>query len=191
MKKILFYDTETTGLPNWKTPSVGDDQPHIVQLGAILVNKDTQEIIQSLDLIIKPDGWVIPQETIEVHGITNELAAEVGVPEGFAITMLRLMRGNAERVAYNKTFDQRIVRIAMKRFMSEEAIEKWSVKEDHHCAMRMAQKEMGGKNPKLINAYKHFTGDDLENAHNAMADTLACMKVYFAIKNKENEKVIN
>ena len=123
MKTILFYDTETTGLPNWTTPSGGDDQPHIVQLGAVLVNEDTQEIIQSMDLIIKPDGWVIPQETIDVHGVTNELAAEVGVPEHFAVMMLHLMRGNADRVAYNKTFDQRIVRIAMKRFMDECDIE--------------------------------------------------------------------
>lgn len=180
VKTVLIYDTETTGLPSWRTPSGGDDQPHIVQLGALLVNAETKEIIDILDVIIKPDGWEIPQETIDVHGITNEHALEVGIPEKEAIQMLLDLRGEAERVAYNKTFDQRIVRIGLKRFFDEPTQEKWAIKEDHHCAMRMAQKVMGGKNPKLIAAYKHFTGEEMEGAHNALSDAKGCMAVYFA-----------
>jgi DNA polymerase-3 subunit epsilon len=183
MKTLLMYDTETTGLPNWKTPSGGDDQPHMVQIGALLVNAETKEIIKELDVIIKPDGWVIPQETIDVHGITNEHAAEVGIPEKEAIQMLLDMHTSylgCERVAYNKTFDQRIVRIGLKRFFDEPTQEKWAIKEDHHCAMRMAQKAAGIKSLKLVDAYKHFTGEEMEGAHNAMADTKGCMTVYFA-----------
>ncbi len=96
-----------------------------------------------------------------------------------------MIRGDAERVAYNKTFDQRIIRIAMKRYMSEECIEKWAVKDDHHCAMRMAQKELGGKNPKLVDAYKAICGKDLVNAHSAMADTLAAQEIFFKLNSGE------
>ncbi len=53
--------------------------------------------------------------------------------------------------------------------------------------MRMAQKDIGGKQIKLIEAYKHYTGKDLVDAHSAMADTLASMDVYFAITNKAEE----
>lgn len=188
MNLVLGYDTETTGLPDWKTPSEGDNQPHIVQLAAQLYNADTRAVIQSIDLIVKPDGWEIPDEVADIHGITNEMAHDVGVSEIMVVEMFLQMwgMGRSERVAYNKTFDQRIIRIATKRLgFNEDAIERWAAKDDHHCSMRMAQKHIGGKNPNLVDAYKHFTGKELENAHSAMADTIASMDVYWAIKDLE------
>jgi len=188
MNKLIFiFDTETTGLPVWKEPSDSESQPHLVQLGAVLANADTQQIIASIDVIIKPDGWTIPDEVAAIHGITTEKALAVGIPEKLALEMFLAMRGEADRVAYNKTFDQRIIRIAAKRYLDEVAQDKWAIKEDHHCAMRMDQSCVGGKQRKLIEAYKHHTGKDLENAHSAMADTLACMEVYFSVINAAKE----
>jgi DNA polymerase-3 subunit epsilon len=188
MKTILFFDTETTGLPVWKEPSGSNNQPHLVQLAAILCNADTREVISTMDVIIKPDGWEIPQETIDVHGITNEMALKLGIPEKQALEQFLELRGNADRVAYNKTFDQRIIRIATKRYSAEEVIEQWAIKDDFHCAMIMSKpivkcpaKTRGKfKNPKLQEAYQHFFGESFEHAHSAMADTKACMKVYWA-----------
>jgi len=182
VQKLIFgYDTETCGIPNWKIPSDDPSQPHLVQLAAQLVNAETREVVDSMDVIIKPDGWEIPQETIDIHGITMEMAEKEGIPEQEALEMFLAMRGDHERVAYNKTFDQRIVRIACKRYLSEEAMEKWAVKEDHHCSMMMAKKSMGVKSVKLVDAYKHFKGVEMEGNHNAMADTKACLDVYFGV----------
>jgi len=179
---ILFFDTETTGFPEWKLPSGSPEQPHLVQLAAILCDRQSQQIVAEMNVIIKPDEWVIPQETIDVHGITNEYANEHGIPEKEALEMLLKMANRAvERNAYNKTFDQRIVRIACKRYTDEATVEKWAIKDDHSCSMRMAQKILGGRSPKLAAAYEYFTGDELVGAHDAMADTKACMKVYYAI----------
>ena len=81
MDLALFYDIETNGMPDWKVPSDSEHQPHIVQIGALLVDRDTKEIVQSLNLIVRPDGWEITKELSDIHGITHEHALEVGLDE--------------------------------------------------------------------------------------------------------------
>lgn len=178
--EIVTYDTETTGIPNWKIPSDSPEQPHIVQIAAVLADKSGVESC-AMDVIIKPDGWLIPDEVISIHGITNEMAMDVGISEKEAVQMLLDICGDARRVAYNKTFDQRIIRIALKRFMDEKAIEKWAVKDDHDCAMMMAKQYLGVKSIKLVDAYKEICGKDLVGAHSAIADARAAMEIYFKI----------
>lgn len=189
MNKITFYDTETTGLPEWKIPSGDEKQPHLVSLTAIQCNADTEEILQRIDLIVRPNGWEIPQEVVKIHGITTEKALILGVYEPAAVGMLlELCRGSI-RVAHNRTFDQRIIRIALKRYQNNETVDLWAEKEDHKCTMQMSKPIMklpmngrgGYKNPNLAEAYKHFTGKELKNAHSSSADTQACMEIYFAM----------
>lgn len=193
MNTIIFYDTETTGLPNWSVPSEDESQPHLVQLGFVVCNADTKEVIKEVEVIIKPEGWVIPEEVAAIHGITTDKALEVGISEIDAIQMLldEYLIYSADRVAHNKTFDQRIIRIGLKRYgYSAEVIEQWADKDSHHCTMTMAKPLMqllpknryGFKSPKLEEAYEHYTGKKLENAHTALADAKACMEIYFAIK---------
>jgi DNA polymerase-3 subunit epsilon len=182
MNLALVFDTETTGLPLFKEPSEGDNQPHIVQLAASLVDLDTQKVVQSMDVIIKPDGWIIPDETAAIHGITTEHALAVGIPEKLALEMFLALWAGRIRIAHNTTFDNRIIRIATKRFCSEEAQEQWHAGE-YFCTMVNARKVMPiAKNPTLGEAYQHFTGKELVGAHSALADANACMEVYFAAK---------
>lgn len=200
MTHIVFFDTETTGLPDWKTPSGGENQPHIVELAAILANVETKKIVSTLDVIVKPDGWEISADMTEIHGISHDLALKVGVPEKLAVSMLfEMCKGAEKRVAHNRTFDQRIVRIAAKRYFSEEEIDLWAEKDDFDCTMLLSKPIMqmlpkgrfGYKNPKCEEAYEFFTGKKLEGAHNALKDTMACMEIYWGIgdfKTDENSK---
>lgn len=198
---VTVLDTETTGLPEWKLPSGSPEQPHLVQLGVIIADKFTGQEHETLDLIIRPDGWVIPQETIDVHGITQEMAMDLGVSEKLAVEMLIEMRGDLHRVAHNKTFDQRIIRIALKRYFGEDIQEKWAVKEDFSCSMMMAKPIMqmqkanakpgskAFKPPKLEEAVPYFTGKDLVGAHTAIADARGCKDIYVEmIKRSQGDK---
>jgi len=186
--EVIFFDTETTGLPDWKSPSEAENQPHIVQIAARLVDMESLEIKQTLDLIIKPEGWTIPQETTDIHGITTDHAMNVGCSEKQALELFLNMWDGRLRIAHNTTFDNRIIRIASKRYCDESISDAWKDGE-YQCTgilskpimQMMPKNKYGFKMPKLSEAYKFFTGKELENAHNALADVDACMEIYNCI----------
>ena len=204
MTIALFYDTETTGLPLFKEPSEHPDQPHIVQLAACLVDLVTRDIISSMDVIVRPDGWTIPDDVAAIHGINTARATAEGVPEAEAVSMFMGMWGQAaSRIAHNEQFDARILRIALMRHQGlhgEGIADAWK-QGKAECTAKLAtpickipptEKMLKAgfnkfKTASLGEAYRHFTGSELENAHSAMADVRACMEVYFAIKGAKEE----
>lgn len=194
--RALFYDNETSGFPEFNKPSEDPGQPHIVQLAALLVDLDSSRIIHTLDVIIRPDGWTIPDEAIKVHGITTEYADQVGVSEKIAVAMLLELWDTAEtRVAHNEAFDARIIRIALMRHANQQVADEWKaaraectqvlstpiVKAAPTDKMRAAGRHHY-KSANLREAYEFFTGRPLVDAHTAMADCMACYEVYKAIK---------
>jgi len=185
MSLILFYDTETTGIPLFNKPSEHPSQPHIVQLAAILVDEETRKTVSSIDLIIEPNDYEIPQETTGIHGISTEFARDVGVNLEPAIDTFMDMWSGRKRIAFNESFDARIIRIAMHRLSyPENFLESWKAGEKE-CAMHAARSYTNlpkNKPPRLSEAYKHFFGVEFQDAHSAMADTLACRDIYFAIQ---------
>lgn len=196
MSLILFFDTETTGLPDFKAPSDAEHQPHIVQLAASLVEEDTRRSVASIDLIVQPDCWTIPDDVAAIHGITTERALAQGVPEGFAVeALLRLWHLCERRVAHNEQFDARILRIGFKRHADETLADEWKAGAAE-CTARMATpicnlpptaKMVAAnlnkpKTPNLGEAYRHFFGEDFADAHSARADVNACIAVYFAVQ---------
>lgn len=159
----------------------------MVQLAAHIVNLDSEEITQTMDVIIKPEGWKSSPEAFEAHGITEEYAFDVGVREKTAVEMFLDMWRGRKRVAFNTTFDNRIISIATKRYCSGAVQEAWHVGE-YECAMIAARKAMAAaKNPTLGAAYQHFMGIELKEAHRAIVDTNACLAIYLAIKSEERK----
>lgn len=203
MRLALAYDSETTGLPIFAEPSEHPDQPHIVQLAALLIDLDTGKKLQSMDVIIRPDGWTIPDEVANIHGITTEHASDVGIPEKIAVAMFMELWGGRLRIAHNESFDARILRIAQHRFpdvYGEPQLVAWK-EGKAECTARMATpilklpptakmiaaRRTHHKTANLGEAYQYFMGKPLENAHSAMADVEACVAVYFAIQKLKQE----
>lgn len=197
MNAILFFDTETTGLPIWSEPSCSEGQPHLTQIAAILAHAETFEVLSTIDLTINPDGWEVPAEVAKINQLTTEYCNDVGVSEKRAIELFLELAGNSKLiVAHNTSFDQRIIRIAMKRYgYNDASLIEWAAKERHFCTMRTAKQVMGlvrengkPKLPNLAETYNFYTGKTLENAHTAMADTQACFEIYKAMKLQEAEE---
>lgn len=192
----FFYDTETTGLPLFNEPSEHPDQPHIVQLAAALVDLDTRETVASLDVVVRPDGWTIPDEVAAVHGITTAHATAVGVPESVALSLFLELWGRRTRIAHNEQFDARIIRIAQHRAGElEPELVAWKngvaectarkatpIVKCPPTAKMIAAGRNHYKTANLGEAVQFFTDKPLMNAHSAMADVKGCMDVYFAIQ---------
>jgi DNA polymerase-3 subunit epsilon len=203
MNPVAFYDTETTGLPLFNEPSEDPRQPHIVQLGACLVDLDTWKTLATIDVICRPEGWTIPDEVAAIHGITTEMAADVGVPESLSVEMLLDMVGSRLRVAHNQQFDARIVRIACMRHFEASQADGWKDGAAECTAIlstpilklpptekMKAAKRFHHKMPNLGEAYRFFTGRELVGAHSALVDVQACIEVYRAIKEGRHEQAL-
>lgn len=199
--KILAFDTETSGLPDWSQPSESPQQPHLVEIAAILFDDGIE--IDRFHAIIKPDGWTIPDEVAEIHGITTERALAEGIPEAQALSLFLALHTRSDmRVAHNEAFDQRILRIAIKRFYGETQDERDEFADTFKAApkyctcnaakpiLQLPPTEKMAANPRFRNshkppnlqeAHKHFMGVEFTGAHGAMADAEACARVYFAM----------
>lgn len=201
MNLVLAYDTETTGLPDFKAPSEAAHQPHIVQLGALLIDLDSRKTIASMDVIVRPDGWTIPAEVATIHGITTEHAMDVGIPERTALEMFMALWGGRHLLGHNESFDRRILRIAQHRFaasVNDEQRDSWKASKAHctqllstpilklpPTAKMRAAGRFHSKSANLGEAYEFFMGRKLEDAHSAMADCRAALDVFFAIQNQQ------
>src|SRR6185436_6846629 len=152
--------------------SDGENQPHLVQLAMLLLDDDGSEAA-CIDVIIKPEGWVISPEATAIHGISHEKAMRVGISEKVAArlyaNMVYGLGAHVTVVAHNAPFDLRIMRLAMLRAgIKKEWLDEREVKS--YCTIRASTTLMNTpptakmvkagfnkpKPPKLSECIKHF-----------------------------------
>lgn len=194
---LNVFDTETTGLPQFRQPSEHPCQPHLVEIAALLYSDDGT-LVDSFDAIIKPEGWVSEPLALAAHGITHEMAMDLGIPERDALDRYMEFHARVDLLgAHNRQFDDRILRIALKRYRPELAEAHQRAPGFCTCdastdivnlpptAKMLAAGFRKPKKPNVAEALKYFTGDDHQGAHRARADAEACARIYFAIKARE------
>lgn len=191
---ILFFDTETTGKANFKAAPDHSSQPRLVQLGALLCEETGVERAV-IDLIIRPEGWTIPDEAAGIHGISTELATAAGVSIVSAMLLFSELLACAKLiVAHNIDFDSLIIESELKRRGTDGArqcFEKFRATPSV-CTMRATTPicKLPGqykdfKWPKLTEAYQHFFGGLPADSHTAIADARACARIWFHLQTLE------
>ena len=182
----LFFDTETTGLPeNRYAPlSDSDNWPLIVQI-AWRQHDEARDLIAEKDYVIKPDGFIIPEESTMIHGITMKRALE----EGFDLKPVMkefadAIDGSKILVAHNMSFDEKIVGAEFIR----ENIEDRLFEKRNICTM-MASTEYckipgpyGFKWPALSELYKCLFDIEIKETHDAASDVRICAECFFQLK---------
>jgi len=184
--RALFFDTETTGLPkNYKAPVTDvDNWPRLVQLAWLLYD-DNDNYVDGCNDIVCPDGWTVPEQAANLHGITTERALAEGHPVIDVLTRFEnAMRQATHLVAHNMAFDERILG-------AEYVRAKWPrilPKLPRVCTMLSTTDicklngRYGYKWPKLQELHRHLFHDTFEEAHNAAADIKATARCFYELK---------
>lgn len=190
MGNVLIFDTETTG-PDPLTA-------RLVQLGAILMDENGKERAV-IDLMVRPDGFAVPEEAAKIHGISTETALSTGVPLAVAAALLNNLAKQATLVVgHNVSYDitvmnSEIVRLGKQREAALSRLPVFCTKEESSPIMkmppteRMVQAGFGHrfKPPTLSEAYLFFMKKELQDAHSALVDVRACLEIYKILKKEK------
>lgn len=189
---VLFFDTETSGTIDWKTPLDSPNQPDVIQLAAILSDETT--VYHELVCLVNPSdinpGWVMTPGAEAVHGITRERVLEEGRParEVYAEFMTLLPQAR-ELVCHNTAFDSRLLGTAFNRLQDASGATR-ILNSQYYCTMKKSTKlcrlpgPYGYKWPKLSELHRHLFNEDFDGAHDALADVLATRRCYYELRRR-------
>ena len=109
----LIFDTETTGLPISFSKPISDlknwDTARCVQI-AWQLHDEFGSLIDSANDIIKPNGFEIPLESTDIHGISNNIALTHGISIVEALGKLTtVLSKTAFLIGHNVNFDINIL----------------------------------------------------------------------------------
>lgn len=201
--KVIVFDTETSGLPS---PT---NIPTIVQFSYVKFDMSSGMIEKEVDCVVKqPTGFVIPQESINIHRVTNEMCENTGVQVLDILNQFledtedcyRIIGHNVEfdmdRIAsvYNKMTHSRYPEDVRKvyerklKYLSNQMVPKL------YCTMQRSVEycnivKTGPKGrsykkfPKLVELYEKLFGYKPNGLHNSLVDVYACLRCYLAMMN--------
>lgn len=186
-RKYLVFDTETTGLPkNWKAPVTDTENwPRIIQF-AWSIHDESGKEISHRDLLVKPDGFIIPEETTKIHGITQEKADAEGMPILEALDIFKAAVDSVDvMVAHNISYDEMVVGCEFYRAGIPDPIpakEKVCTKEASVDFCKIPGR--GGRYSwaSLDDLYRILFNKTFDNQHNASFDVKACALCFFELK---------
>lgn len=182
---ICIFDTETTGLPPFKSITNSDEWPRMVQFACKIYDKG--ELIREFDTYIKPDGFDIPEESTRIHKITNEIAQTGITIKEWCHELSILLDTVYVVVAHNMMFDNNIIQSELYRANETELLQKWK-HVSKECTMMMGKKYIEDNKIKsrlkltdLCNVL-HISLPSENELHNARVDTDLCSELYLRLK---------
>ena len=198
--KVLVFDTETTGLPKGKNPSIYKTElwPHIIQLSYIVYCSDENNLLTVEDDYIKiSDDVIIEDGSQAIHKISREKLNKKGISIEESLQKFNSWSEKCDLlVGHNVSFDKRMVMVEGIRNKIRMNIQ------DTYCTMKQSteickiEREFPDgtkyfKYPSLSELYEHLFNHIPKNTHNALIDILICMRCFCKIELKKDISRIN
>lgn len=184
----FIFDTETSGLPLWKSPPSDERQPHVLQIGWLLAqrvgNSAEFNIITEFGSVVQlPDEAKVDPRAEAVHGISKEFAQHGHNPENICEFFLNNLGKADISVAHNLNFDKLLMETLFHRHTPVSLQLK-----NPFCTMLETVElcQLPGrwgkpKWPKLEELYRFLFNESFSGAHDALADVRATARCYFTI----------
>ncbi|MEM7160918.1 MAG: DNA polymerase III subunit alpha [Bacteroidota bacterium] len=186
---FLIYDTETTGFPAYFDAPYSDlqayDSCRMVQL-AWQLHDAKGDLIEVKNFIVKPDGFDIPYNSEQIHGISTERAIKQGVDVHQVLEEFNRALQKAQfNVGHNIGFDINVVGSEMHRYGVLSSIRDIGLVDTmkstvDFCALPGGK---GGKFkfPKLEELHHKLFNEGFDAAHNASADVEATARCFLEL----------
>ena len=191
--QYIAFDFETSGLPKGRKPVTQEtlgqyDTCRAVSLSAARFSSRGR-LVDTFDAMILPTDFTISPGSIAIHGITEDMARSKGRPflQVFTDFMTFIGPRTKTMVAHNAKFDVSVLRSEMLRHDID-----LSLIDDlnFRCTLEL-YRERFLKPIRLGVLYEDIFGEQFENAHNSLADCIACGRVYpYVIGHERNLKPI-
>ena len=180
MRQIIL-DTETTGFE----PHNGD---RIIEIGAVEMVK-RRLTNNNYHQYIYPERTV-PQEAIEVHGITDEFLADKPLFAAIVADFMEYVTG-AELIIHNAPFDVGFINHELSQLPNN----KWGKIEDHCVitdSLKMARKSYPGQRNSLDALCKRLYIDNSNRTlHGALLDSEILADVYLAMTGGQTDLLLS
>jgi len=178
--QYIAFDFETSGLPKGRKPVTQEtlgqyDTCRAVSLSAARFSSKGR-LVDTFDAMILPTDFSISPGSVAIHGITEDMAKSQGRPflQVFTDFMTFIGPRTKTMVAHNAKFDTSVLLSEMLRHNID-----ISLVEDlnFRCTLEL-YRERFLKPIRLGVLYEEIFGEQFENAHNSLADCIACGRVY-------------
>ena len=188
----LIFDTETTGLPKrWDAPLTDSENwPRCIQI-AWQIHDAKGEVVSHEDYLIQPDGFTIPFDSEQVHGISTALAEDQGIPQEEVLEKFRTALDQVEYVVgHNVSFDRNIMGAEYLRSGREDVLEGKAIVDtctEETATLCQLPGGRGGKFklPTLSELYHFLFQENFKEAHNATADVEATSRAFLELLRKD------
>lgn len=189
----LIFDTETTGLPkNWKAPITDvDNWPRAVQI-AWQMHDEMGELIENQDYLIIPEGYNIPYDAEQIHGISTQLAKENGKSLDKVLLLFNEALSKAKFVVgQNVGFDLNIMGCEFHRLGIQTELNELPVLDTCTEKTALLCQIPGGrygkfKLPTLTELHEKLFQTPFAEAHNATADVEATTRCFLELIRRDN-----
>ena len=184
----LIFDTETTGLPKrWNAPITDTDNwPRCIQI-AWQLHDAMGNLVEHQDYLVRPEGFNIPYDAEQIHGISTALAEQQGLPLAKVLEKFNAAMAKTKFiVGQNVGFDLNIMGAEFHRLAVENPLQQLPVLDtctEETARLCQIPGGRGGKFklPTLTELHEHLFSAPFSEAHNATADVEATTRCFLEL----------